>query len=107
MNQATTEWLATANGRWIGCTEEGKVVYNNKMLKDAWERDDGEDVRKAKHLIRDWAWARKSRAAIAEGDPKAFGDRAKKDKDLEIAAAQVECFKAKATQAVNEAYGIF
>ena len=106
MNQDTTEWLPTANGLWIGCDEEGEVVYKNDELKDAWEKDDGEDVRKAKDLIRDWAWARKSWTATAAGDPKAFGGQAQKDKALENAAAVVENYKAKATEAVNEAYGI-
>ena len=32
MNQATIEWLPTANGCWIGCTEEGEVVYENGMI---------------------------------------------------------------------------
>ena len=106
MNQDTTEWLPTANGRWIGRTEEDEVVYKNDMLKDAWERDDGKDVRKAKHLIEAWVSARRRRAEIAEGDPLALGGQAEKDKALEGAAAEVEHYKAKATQAVNEAYGI-
>ena len=82
------------------------MVYENDMLKDAWERDDGSDVRKAKDLIRDWAWAKKSWAATNAGDPKAFGGQADKDKDLESLAATADGFKAKATQAVNDAYGI-
>ena len=104
MNQATIEWLPTANGLWIGCTEEGEVVYRDNMLKAKWEGYDGEDVRKAKHLINDWAWAKKSWAATNAGDPKSLGGQAEKDKDLESYAAQVERFKAKATQAVDEAY---
>ena len=106
MDQDTTDWLPTANGSWIGCTEEGKVVYKNKELKEAWEKDDGRDVRKAKSLIEDWASARKSRAANAEGHPNAFGGQAEKDKTLKNNDALVERFKAQATQAVNEAYGI-
>lgn len=68
--------------------------------------NDSEEVRKAKTLIGDWVAARRTRAAIAEGDPKAFGDQAEKDKELDSATAQVEHFKAKATAAINEAYGI-
>ena len=104
MDQAKTEWLPTANGNWIGCTEEGEVVYKNDMLKDNWEREDDEDVRKAKYLIRKWAEARKQRATIATRDPKAFGGQAMKDKDLENAAAIVERYKTKATAAVDKAY---
>lgn len=106
MTQATIEWLPTANGNWIGCNEEGKVVYKNDMLKANWEGDNSEEVRKAKTLIGDWIAARRTRAAIAEGDPKAFGDQAEKDKKLDSATAQVEHFKAKASAAINEAYGI-
>lgn len=65
MNQDTTEWLATANGSWIGCTEEGEVVYKNKQYKEFWEGEDGEDVRTAKRLIDAWA-ASKKRWAQAE-----------------------------------------
>lgn len=103
MNQDTTEWLPTSKGDWIGCTEEREVVYKNEELKDAWERADGEDVRKAKYFVWAWAWARAYRASIAEGDPQALGGQAKKDKTLEGAAGQVEFFKTRATQAVNEA----
>ena len=106
MDQATIEWLPTANGCWIGCTEKGKVVYKNDMLKDAWESDDGEDVRKAKKPIKDWAESKKRRAVINKRGPNAFGGQALKDKDLKSEAALADGFKAKATQAVNKAYGI-
>ena len=105
MNQATIEWLPTANDCWIGCTEAGEVVYKNDKLKDAWERDDGSDVRKAKDFIRAWAWAKKSWAETNAGDIKASGGQANKDKALESLAATADKDKAKATQAVNDAYG--
>ena len=106
MNQATIEWLPTANGLWIGCTEEGKVVYKNDMLKAKWESDDSAEVSKAKTLIGAWAWAKKTWAATNAGDPLALGGQAEKDKALETYAAQVACSRDEATQAVNEAYGI-
>ena len=50
--------------------------------------------------------AQKYQATIAEGDPRAFGGQAEKDKVLKSAIAQVEHLKAKATAAINEAYGL-
>ena len=107
MNQATTEWLPTANSRWIGwCPDAEEVVYENDMLKDAWEKDDDEDVRRAKRLIDAWEVSKKRWAKINKRSPNAFGGQALKDQELKSEAGLANRLKAQATQAVNKAYGM-
>ena len=102
MDQATVEWLADSRGNQIiGCTKEGKVVYKSDPVKKAWEHDVRGVALRAKYFIGVWAEAQKYRAAIDAGDPKAFGGKACKDRDLESAASQVAYFKAKATEAIG------
>ena len=59
MDQATIEWLANDGGNWIGCTKEGEVVYKDAEVKSAWEEDDRDVARRAKHFIEGWAKAKK------------------------------------------------
>ncbi len=107
MDQATIEWLANDGGNWIGCTKEGEVVYKDDEVKSAWEEDDRDVARRAKRFIEGWAKAKKNWAKIDAGDPNALGGQPSKDKELEIAANNVASYKAKAEEALDEAYIIF